>query len=348
MDKISFGIQHGTNFSFLSYKVEDVLKSVELVDKLGYQSTFVMDHLNMFPRRAEVPGIFTLLGAIAAKVKNLRVGPLVTEPHRRHPAQIALEMATLHRLTKGKAICCIGAGEGMNIVNFNVPWDKPVTRLEEAIQVIKKLWSSNPKNKVNFEGSYFNLSNAYLQFPLEHPPSLWIGANSPRTINLAAKFADGWIPTGCTPNLYKKRLEQIKKFGRIDQIEKAYEIFIAVDKKNPEWARNVIRPIGTIFTLKKEILKEFKIHFDENINFDYGLRLSLEEMAKFQQEMMAMYKTIPDEAIYSVTAAGSPEDVIEQLDKFIKAGVEHFAIEFLGKYWESLELFAKEIIPHFL
>ncbi len=349
MDKISFGIQHGTNFSFLRYKVEDILKSVELVDKLGYQSTFLMDHLNMFPHRAEVPGVFTLLGAIATKVNNLRVGPLVTEPHRRHPAQIALEMATLHRLTNDKAICCIGAGEGMNIVNFNVPWDKPVTRLEEAIQVIKKLWSSNPKNKVNFEGSYFNLSNAYLQFPLESPhmPSLWLGANSPRTIELTAKYGDGWIPTGCTPKLYKKRLENMKKFGRFDQIEKAYEIFMVIDKKNPEWAKNVIRPMGTVLTMKKEIFEEYKIPFDENMSFEHGLRLSIEEMAKVQQEMIEMYKTIPEEAVFNVTAAGSPEDVIEQLDRFVKAGVEHFAIEFLGKYWESLELFANEIIPHF-
>jgi phthiodiolone/phenolphthiodiolone dimycocerosates ketoreductase len=335
--RVSFGIQHGTNSVFLNHKVEDILKSVEKVDGLGFQSTFLMDHLNFMPRRSEVPGVFTLLGAIAAKVKNLRVGPLVTEPHRRHPAQIALEMATLHRLTDGKAICCIGAGEGMNLVNFNVPWDKPVTRLEEAIQVIKLLWNSNPKNKVNFKGTYFKLTNAYLQFPMENPPSLWLGANSPRTMMLTAKLADGWIPTGSTPNLYKKRLQEMKKFGRINEIEKACEIFVAVDKSNSEWARNLIRPIGAVLALKKEILEEFKVPIPEEIKIESRLR----------QSILKLMKKIPDDAIFNVTAAGNPDDVIEQLHKFVKAGVEHFVLEIFGNYWKSLKLFASEIMPHF-
>ncbi|MHA1385388.1 MAG: LLM class flavin-dependent oxidoreductase [Candidatus Helarchaeota archaeon] len=347
MRNISFGVQHGTNTVFLRHKVEDILKSVKLIDELGYQSTFLMDHLNFFPQRSEVPGVFTLLGAIAANVRHLRVGPLVTEPHRRHPAQIALEMATLHRLTNEKAICCIGAGEGMNLLNFNVEWDKPVTRLEEAIQVIKLLWESNPKRKVNFEGSYFNLSDAYLQFPLKKPPSLWLGANSPRTIMLTAKFADGWIPTGCTPNLYKKRLEKMKEFGRLDKIEKAYEIFVAVNKSNPELARNLIRPIGAILAMKKEILEEFKVPIIDEITLEHRLQLSLEDMMKNQIRLLEISKKVPDEAIFNVTAAGNSSDIIEQLNKYVKAGVEHFVLEIFGNYWESLEVIAEEIIPYF-
>ncbi|MHA1376909.1 MAG: LLM class flavin-dependent oxidoreductase [Candidatus Helarchaeota archaeon] len=347
MTKISFGIQHGTNSVFLHHKVEDILKSVKFVEKLGYQSTFLMDHLNFFPRRSEVPGVFTLLGAISSKVRNLRVGPLVTEPHRRHPAQLALEMATLHRLTNEKAICCIGAGEGMNLVNFNVPWDKPVTRLEEAIQVVKLLWSSSPKNKVRFEGSYFKLADAYLQFPMKSPPPLWLGANSPRTIELAAKYADGWIPTGCTPNLYKKRIEKMKKFGRIDKIEKAYEIFLAVNNSNPEWAKNIIKPLGAILTLKKEILEEFDVPIIEDMTVEHRLQLSLEDMGKQQKKILEISKKIPEQAIFNVTAAGTADDIIEQLKKFEKAGVEHFVLEVFGNYWKSLEIIAKEIIPHF-
>ena len=61
----------------------------------------------------------------------------------------------------------LGAGEGANLTDFGINWEKKVSKLDEAIQVIKLLFESSPKNKVSFEGEYYNLKKVFLQMPVK-------------------------------------------------------------------------------------------------------------------------------------------------------------------------------------
>ena len=67
----------------------------------------------------------------------MRLGVGVTEPIRRHPVLIAQAMMTLSHLTKRAPILGIGAGERMNIDPYGLDFSEPVTRLEEALQIIR-------------------------------------------------------------------------------------------------------------------------------------------------------------------------------------------------------------------
>ena len=78
-----------------------------------------------------------LLGYLASRVGRLRLGVGVTEPIRRHPVLIAQAMMTLSHLTKRAPILGIGAGERMNIDPYGLDFSEPVTRLEEALQIIR-------------------------------------------------------------------------------------------------------------------------------------------------------------------------------------------------------------------
>jgi len=99
--------------------------------------------------------------------------------------------------------------------------------------------------------------------------------------------------------------------------------------------------------MKKEILQEFRVPISEEIALEHRLQLSLEDMMKNQKKLLEISKKVPDEAIFNVTAAGNSSDIIEQLNKYVKAGAEHFVLEIFGNYWESLKVIAKEIIPYF-
>ncbi len=344
---VLFGVQHGTTSALAGQKIEDILKSVQLAEKLGYDSTFVMDHLNMFPRSSEVYDAWILLGAIACKTQKIRIGSCVSDPHRYHPAVLAQKVATVSRLSRGRAILSLGYGEGMNLNTFGIPFgSKPVTKLRESIQIIRQLWLSTPKTRVNFEGQYFHLQEAFLQIVIENP-CIWIAASAPQTLQLMAEFGDGWIPTGYTPKLYQKHLNNIKEGARNRKIEKAYEIFIAIAKDSSK-AENLIRPVAGPLCLKKELLNEYKIEIPEDLRIQNRIKLSLSEMQKDIEKLGSLISQIPLELIQQVTAYGTPEDCIESLDRFVKAGVEHFVIEFVGpNYFEALELFAKEVMPHF-
>jgi phthiodiolone/phenolphthiodiolone dimycocerosates ketoreductase len=127
----------------------------------------------------------------------------------------------------------IEAGEAQNVIDFGIEFSKPVSKFKEQLEVIEKLFESNPGNKVNYDGKYYRLIEACLQAkPIRTPrPPIYIAAGAPKTLQLCATFGDGWIPIGYTPELFKNYANVIrdhaKQLGRdISNFEFANEIDI--------------------------------------------------------------------------------------------------------------------------
>lgn len=345
-----FGIHHGTNAPFLKFQIADIIKSSVLGDQLGFDSIWVMDHLNWTPlsTKTEIQDAFVMLGHLANKIKSATLGTCVTDPHRRHPAQTALAALTMQSLTDGRFILGIGAGEGANLVDFGVPWNKCFSRLSEACHVIKQLWTSSLRKPVNFEGEFFKLQDAGLQFKIESPPKLYIGANSPKSIQLTSEIADGWIPTAVSLELYKQQLKIFEKSGRNHEVEKGLEIWISISKDNPDFARKVTQAVATNLIARKEILALCDIELPDELDLKKHYTEPVRALTKHQNEVMAFVsKNVPPEIIQSAVLAGTPAEVIEQVDRWVKIGVEHFVFEFIGDYYESMKLFAEDVMPHF-
>ena len=203
-----------------------------------------------------------------------------------------------------------------------------------------------PKKRINFEGLYYKLKEAFLQIQIQNP-CIWVAASSPQTLKVVGDLGDGWIPTGYTPELYEKHFKIIKKAAKNRGIEPAYEIFVAISKDRVK-AENTIKPIGATLCLKKELLEKSDIQLPDDLNFQKRIKLSLHDMQKDAEKMSHVVSQIPEELIQHVTAYGTPEDCIESIDRFVKVGVEHFVIEFLGpNYFDALRLFVSEVVAYF-
>ena len=112
---------------------------------------------------------------------------------------------TLDRITKGRGILGIGAGEAGDVFDFGIEFSKPVSKFKEQLEVIEKLFESDPDNHVNYEGNYYSLVEVCLQAkPIRKPrPPVYIAAGAPKTLELCATYGDGWIPIGYTPALFE-------------------------------------------------------------------------------------------------------------------------------------------------
>ena len=90
----------------------------------------------------------------------------------------------------------------MNIAPYGMSFEKPVGVLEEAIKVMRLLWSTT--KPVDFHGKHFNLENAVLGLePYEGvPPQVWVAAHGPRMLRITGRLADGWLPTNIKPDAY--------------------------------------------------------------------------------------------------------------------------------------------------
>ncbi|MFX1353717.1 MAG: LLM class flavin-dependent oxidoreductase [Promethearchaeota archaeon] len=350
---VKFGIQHGANVGTLGLKTKDYIKSIAFAEKMGYDSTFIWDHLNATDTK-EVPSCNVLLPIAALETKNIKIGSCVCDSHRRHPAQIALDSLTLQKLSGNRFILGLGAGEAMNLNDFGINWNKPVSRLIESLEVIKELWKTTQSRDitVNYSGKFFSLNNARLQYSIKQLPEIWLAANGPRLIEFTGKYADGWIPSAHNAKLYEKNLKILGKAGRLDEIEKACEVFVVISRDNPELARQMAQMGGLSISVNPYILEDLHIKIPDNIVHGRYYKETMKELENKEKEKEITdfaKENIPQDIIDSMVISGSPEECIEQIDEYIKAGVEHFLIEVwgVGKYFQALELFTDTVFSYF-
>ncbi|HEX7854604.1 MAG TPA: LLM class flavin-dependent oxidoreductase [Sphingobium sp.] len=153
----------------------------------------------------------TVAGAAAVLTHNTPLITNVVDTVRRHPAMLAQTALTLDHLSDGRFILGLGSGELENTVPYGFDFSKPVGRFEEALAVIKLLWQSD--GPVDFEGSFYRLEHARLDTELYDGrcPPIWIGANGPRMLDIAGRYADGWWPAGTfTPEDYAAKLGTLR------------------------------------------------------------------------------------------------------------------------------------------
>ena len=174
-----------------------IMTACQIADRLDYDSIWAMDHSNVPQwKNAVVNDAWLLLAAIGAITRKVELGTCVTDAIRRHPSAIALSTITLDRLTDGRAILGIGAGEAQNVVDFGIEFSKPVTKFKEQLEVIELLFKSDPDNRVDYNGQFYKLTNACLQAKsIRKPrPPIYIAAGAPKTLGLCARFW-GWMDT---------------------------------------------------------------------------------------------------------------------------------------------------------
>jgi phthiodiolone/phenolphthiodiolone dimycocerosates ketoreductase len=84
----------------------------------------------------------SMMAAVGAVTERIKVGVAVTDTIRRHPAMLAMEALTVDHLAGGRSILGLGSGERLNVTPYGIPFEKPVARLTEAIEVMRLLWST--------------------------------------------------------------------------------------------------------------------------------------------------------------------------------------------------------------
>ena len=216
--------------------LSDVQSALD-VSTQGFKSIWVADHLNYSTEwRLEC---WTLLTWIAARYPEVGLSTLVMSNTFRHPSVVAKMGATLQELSGGRFALGYGAGwhEGEHAA-FGLELFSPgerIDRMEEAIQVIKTLWSESP---ANFSGRYYSVNNAHAEpLPDPVPPIMIGGAGERKTLRVVAKHADWWNDVARPVAELQHKLNVLKKHceetGRdFDSIRKSISIGTFIDRKH--------------------------------------------------------------------------------------------------------------------
>ena len=276
---MKFGLQH-PNYSFDydgqrndvdTSQIADFLKKlITKAENSGFDSFWVMDHFHQiqFVGRPEEPMLegWTVISMLAAITTKIKLGTLVTGIIYRYPSVLAKIAATLDVLSKGRLFMGIGAAwNEQESLAYGISFpsnQERLLRLDEAIQVIRKMWTDEPY--ASFNGKYYQIRNAYCNpKPIQKPsPPILVGGSGERkTLKIVAKYADACNLFG-SPETVRKKLdilkEHCKSVGRdYNSILKTKLSVIIVDDNN-DMAINRVRK--TFGGMPEEQIKEFVIY----------------------------------------------------------------------------------------
>lgn len=217
---IKFGLQH-PHFTYdgTGHDVFSTLKTRALyAEAHGFDSFWVMDHLMQIPQlgRLDEPMLegWTTISALAAATTTIKLGTLVTGNIYRNPALLAKMGATVDVISNGRLWMGLGAGwfeteaAAYGIPFYTIP--ERLKRLEEALQVIQGLWTTEP---FSFHGNYYTMREAVcVPKPLQkpHPPLLIGGGGERVTLKLVAKYGDACNLFG-GPRTIRRKLDKLRE-----------------------------------------------------------------------------------------------------------------------------------------
>ena len=276
---MKFGLQHPifsfdySNHNNTSQIVDSLKNLVTRAENTGFDSFWVMDHFHQIPfvGKPEEPMLegWTTLSVLAGITTKIKLGTLVTGIIYRHPSVLAKIAATLDILSKGRLFMGIGAsyfeGEssayGITSTGSFPSNQERLLRLEEAIQIIRKMWTEEPT--ASFNGKYYQVHNAYCNpKPIQKPsPPILVGGSGERkTLKIVAKYADACNLFGSAETLKRKLdvlKEHCKSVGRdYDTILKTPLGAIIIDD-DKEIAKKRVQQITR---MPEEQIREFAIY----------------------------------------------------------------------------------------
>lgn len=249
----------------------------------------------------------TTLAFAAGVTERIALGTSVYLLPLRHPTLIAKSTATLDRLSGGRLVLGVGVG-GEFPPEFDavgVPVGERGSRADEAIDVVRRHWT---EERVAHEGRHFRFGPVNVAPKPLRPPPIWVGGRADAAMRRAGRRGDGYISHMCAAEKYRENLALIEATAR-------------------EAGRSAVP-----FTAAAFLFTFLEDRFE-----------AAHEKASALLGMV--YARDFREASKKYCLLGRPEDCLDQLRAFARAGCRHFIFAPLSDPAAFAERVAAEILP---
>jgi probable F420-dependent oxidoreductase len=284
--------------------MQPIRKFVTRAEALGYDSLWVTESII---GKTLVLEPVTFLSYVAALTEKIRLGVAVMLLTLRNPVQLAKSLATLDLMSNGRLDPGFGIGGYRPEEIFGYSSEHRVRRFEEALQVMKALWT---QSEASFSGAYWNFEGVSIRpKPVQQPhPPIWFGARVPAALRRASRYGDAFIGAGSSS------IEDfITQSGLIRQ-------YLGEEGRDPE-----------TFNISKRVYLA--------IDPDH------EGAEKRLREWFGHFYGKPDMAP-RVSIWGSRDECLDKLGVLVQAGAKHLVLNPVYNVMEHLELLAEEIVPY--
>jgi len=305
-------------------------------EKTGFDFLWITDHYNN-------RNVYVSLTTVAIYTDKIKFGPGVTNPYLVHPVITAQAVSSLNEIAPGRVVCGIGVGDKTTLDTLNIKPKAPLVTIKEAVRIIREITSGKT---VKFDGKAFSIKGARFFFQVQNPIPIFIGAQGPKMLSLAAQIGDGVLINASHPSDIKNALSFIKE-GVEKASKKLEELKIAA---------------YTSFSVSKDIKEAIKavtpvVAFivagaPENLLKSHGIPIELANEirdALAKASWKEAFSKVTPEMIEAFSICGKPEDCIEKINALLKIGVNQFVVGSpIGlEVHKSIKLIGEEILPYF-
>jgi len=276
---------------------------------------------------------------VLAATQHIPVGTGVVSALTRHPALLAMEIATIAAMYPARFIPGIGLGLPSWLKEMGLYPKSTLRPVEDCVTVLRKLLAGE---KVSYEGETFSCTEVMLHYPKEVP--IYLGAFGPKMLQLSGAIADGTIIGLITSTKYVRwACEQIKKGAQLRTHTSSHKItvfaFFSVDMDRSR-ARDKAR---TLMALYLQIIHEGGLHATTDVSGiteDLSTILDTGGLKKLEREM-------PSEWLDDLGVIGTPAECAERIEEYYRAGADSVILMPMPQEGaaDAIKLAAKEMLP---
>ena len=312
--------------------VDDAVELAVAAERLGFDSVWGNDHVSTqhyvrseYDKPPRFYDPLTYLAYVAASTTTLRLATGVLVLPFRHPVVAAKQAATLDQLSGGRLV--LGVGVGAYREEFDAMYSRRSMHrgryVDEFLDSLAVLFS---ERRASYSGEFIRFDDveSYPK-PVQDPLPILSGGNSPGSRRRAATKANGWLPACLTPAEYAAGLDEIRGLeAESDQdtdrpFEATMQLVVAMHDRRE----------GAV-----ERFRSSQVH---------------RHLASLGASTMKGRLADPLEARNLV---GTPDDVGEQVQAYLEAGVETFAgllfaVDTVEEEFEAMERFSEQVIAPF-
>lgn len=325
--------------------LEEATEQAVVAEELGYYSYWLAEH--HFSRYGIGSSSLVLASNIAARTKKIRLGTAVLVPPLHHPIKLAEDGATLDLISGGRFDAGFGRGTaGYEYAGYHVNREESQIRFQESIKIIQGLWTTPD---FSFSGQHYQVNHANLvpmpeQKP--HPPIYIAATRTPETLEFAISTGHPMM-TGVVldhddaTDLCQRFVALSEQAGhRVPLSEVPFFRYCYV-AETKEQARREAEP-AMCWT---QDMLQWRRQFTEGSE----VYQKLDDFRRTRTEQPPSYDYLAEKR----AIIGTPEQCVARIKEFQNLGIEYFGCNFDFGGMEQktvlkcMELFAREVMPHF-
>jgi alkanesulfonate monooxygenase SsuD/methylene tetrahydromethanopterin reductase-like flavin-dependent oxidoreductase (luciferase family) len=307
----SVGIEDSQGYeAFIDYVVE--------ADRLGFKQLFMVEH--HFTGQGQVSASMTVLAYLAARTQHIRLGTAVVVMPWHNPVLVAEQVATLDLLSGGRVD--FGVGKGYRKAEFDgfcIPMDEATERFDEAMEIIRKGWTS--EERFSHHGKRWHFDDILVEpAPLQRPhPPLWLAAGSHDSIRRAAREG------------YNLLLDQLAQTHQI--IERIAIFREECERAGRAWHSNMVATARALQMIHHESERAAQHETRKRVLSVIGALARDKLPDRVEDDTAPLW--------------GMPDEVIARLKELEAGGATNILLVDPNASLANLRAFAREVMPAF-